>query len=86
MQVGHYAALLAVFVGENARLVPVALVRFLLELELDIVLVEAADDVLHDLRALALCHPARYVVFRPTAVRVVLVPLVFSVLASALAS
>ena len=52
----YYTSLFAVFFSEDHRLVFAPFFGLLGQLELDIVFVEAADDVVHDLLTLAWRH------------------------------
>ena len=55
----HYSSLLAVFFSEDHWLVLAPFFALLGQLELDVVLVESADDIVHDLGALAWLHAGR---------------------------
>ena len=52
----YYTSVFAVFFSEDHRLVFAPVFRILGQMELNIVFVEAADDVVHDLLALAWRH------------------------------
>ena len=52
----YYTSVFAVFFSEDHRLVFAPVFRILGQMKLNIVFVEAADDVVHDLLALAWRH------------------------------